>query len=311
MSQSTMFVGIDVSQRILDVAVGVDGPSWQVSNDEAGVTALVAALRRLAPAGIVLEATGGYETVAASTLVTAGLPVAVVNPRQVRDFGRALGQLAKTDRLDARLLARFAAMIRPRSYTPAPLPELTALVRRRQAVVAMRVSEQLRLAQATTAPIRESLTQHVPWLRAELGRLERAIAQGLRDAPVWRARVQLLRTAPGVGPVVAAVLAARLPELGTLTRQQVASLVGVAPLARDSGQWRGTRSIWGGRRDVRAALYMAAVTAIRRAGGLQTTYQRLRTAGKAPKLALIAVVRKLLTILNAMVKQDRLYTEPA
>ena len=303
MTEQERFVGIDVAAAHLDVAVAPDGTAWRVGNDPAGHAELVARLRELGPALVVLEASGGYEAVAAAELGLAGLRVAVANPRQVRDFGRAVGQLAKTDALDAALLARFAAAVRPE---PRPLPdaaaqELKALVGRRRDLIAIQVAEQQRLRLARGA-VRADIEAHLGWLRERLAELDRRLGAAVAASPLWQATLALLVTVPGVGPVVGATLVAELPELGRLTRQEVAALVGVAPLNRDSGTLRGRRGTWGGRASVRAALYMAVVTAVRWNPGIRAFHARLVAAGKPGKVALVACMRKLLTILNAMVR---------
>lgn len=295
-------VGIDVSQSQLDVAVR-PGTGFSVSNDEAGWATVVAQLRPLALVRIVVEATGGLEVPLVGALAAARLPVIVVNPRQVRDFARATGQLAKTDALDAQILAHFADVIRPPSR---PLPDaqtqaLAALVARRRHLVEMLTAEKNRLRTAAPA-IRRSLCQHLVWLQRERTQLNTELAETIRSSPVWRTTDDLLRSVPGVGPVLTTTVLANLPELGTLTHKQIAALVGVAPLNRDSGTFHGKRLVWGGRAHVRAALYMAAIVATRYNPVIKTFYQRLCQAGKAKKLALTACMRKLLTILNAMVK---------
>lgn len=255
METTAPFVGIDVAQARLDVAVRPSGDQWAVPNDEAGVSQLVTRLQELAPSLIVLEATGGLELPLAAALVTAGLPLAVVNPRQVRDFARAVGQLAKTDARDAQLLARFADAIRP---TPRPLPEaqaqaLSALLARRRQVIGMLVAEQQRLG--TALPIvRPRVEAHIAWLRQDLADLDAELQGTIRNSPIWRERERLLRTVPGVGPVLSMTLVADLPELGQLSRKQIAALVGLAPLNCESGILRGRRIVWGGRGRVRAAL---------------------------------------------------------
>ena len=302
-TSTASFVGIDVSKHQLDVAVRPRGETWTAAHDEAGLSALVARLRALAPTLIVLEATGGWEVALAGALVAATLPVAVVNPRQVRDFARSTGTLAKTDRLDAQMLAEFAEAVRPE---PRPLPdaqaqELTALLQRRRQLVEMLTAEKNRLPLASRR-IRPQLQTHIEWLHKQIAQFDEDLRQLIRSSPLWREKDDLLRSAPGVGPVLATTLLAALPELGQLTRQQIAALVGVAPLNRDSGTLRGRRTVWGGRAQVRAVLYMSTVVAVRHNPVLIAFYQRLRAAGKAPKLALTACMRKLLTILNAMLK---------
>jgi transposase len=311
MSAGEHFVGIDVASEWLDLAIRPGGAIWRVANDADGVAAAVARLTEVAPTLIVLEATGGYETLVALELGSVGLPVAVVNPRQVRDFARATGQLAKTDRLDAAILARFAAAVRPE---PRPLPdderrELQALVARRRQLQAMATAERNRRRTAP-AVLHASLDEHLAWLDRQVDDLDRTLTRTLRASPLWRAEADLLRTVKGVGPVLAATLIADLPELGTLDRKRIAALVGVAPLARDSGARHGARRIGGGRGDVRAVLYMATLSAIRYNPAIPTFHARLIAAGKQPKVAITACMRKLLTILNA-VKRDRAVWDPA
>ena len=302
-TSTAQFVGIDVSKAQLDVAVRPSGETWTVAHDEAGLSGLVARLRTLAPALIVVEATGGWEVALVGALAAALLPVAVVNPRQVRDFARSTGTLAKTDRLDAQSLAHFAEALRPQ---PRPLPnaqaqELSALLQRRRQLVEMLTAEKNRLPLAARR-VRPQLQAHIAWLQQQIAQFDDDLRELVRSSPLWRDKDDLLRSAPGVGPVLATTLVAALPELGTLTRQQIAALVGVAPLNRDSGTLRGRRTVWGGRAQVRTVLYMSTLVAVRHNPVLAAFYQRLRAAGKAPKLALTACMRKLLTILNAMLK---------
>jgi transposase len=300
------FVGIDVSRDWLDVHRLPDGVSWRVANDPPGQADLVTQLAGSPPALIVLEASGGYEATVAVELRVAGLVTAVVNPRQVRDFAKAIGQLAKTDALDAALLARFAQAVRPPAR-PGPRPEdvaLKAIVERRRELVALEVAERQRLRTAA-APVRASIEAHLAWLKEQLADLERHLVAAITADPLHLATATLLTTAPGVGLVVAATLVAELPELGRLTRQEVAALVGVAPLNRDSGRLRGRRTTWGGRAPVRTTLYMAAAAATRWNPVIHAFRDRLVAAGKPKKLARVACIRKLLTMLNAMVR-DRL-----
>ena len=306
MPPAAVYVGLDVSKHTIDVGVYPSGEAWHVGTTEADLAGLVAQLAARGPTLIVLEATGGYEAALVAALVTAGVPVAVVNPRQVRDFARATGPLAKTDVLDARVLALFAARIQP---TPRPVPDaalqdLTALVARRRQLVDMLGAERNRLAVARPA-LRRSLRDHIRWLARQLSTVDTDLATQIHQSPIWRAHEDLLRSVPGVGPQTARLLIASLPELGTLTRHQIAALVGVAPLNRDSGQRRGRRATWGGRASVRAGLYMAALVAVRHNVVLRPFYQRLLVAGKPKKLALVAAMRKLLTILNAMLHHQR------
>jgi transposase len=300
------YVGIDVAKQHLDVAVRPDGSGWRVANDAVGIAALVARLHASPPAlhpqaGTRLEATGGYERPLAAALAGAGLPVAVVNPRQTRDFARATGKLAKTDRLDAQALAHFAAAVQPPAR---PLPEaatqtLAAALARRRQVVGMLTAEQHRLG-AAIAPVRERVAAHIAWLEQGLADRDGELAGAIAADPSWRERDALLRSVPGVGPVLATTPLAGLPELGQLTRHQVAALAGVAPLNRDSGTLRGRRTVWGGRARVRGALSMAALVATRHNPAIAAFYARLCAAGKAKKSALVACMRKLLTILNAL-----------
>jgi transposase len=303
MSEQQFWSGIDVAKDWLDVARTDQETVRRWRNDEAGITALVAAVGPEAPQLTVLEATGGHETALAAALAAAGLAVAVVNPRQVRDFARATGQLAKSDRLDARVLAQFAARIQPpvRPLPDATSQELAALLARRRQLLEMRTAERNR--RPTLAPrLRPRLEAHVVWLSQQIAELDRELDDTLRDSPLWREKEDLLRSIPGIGPVVARTLLAELPELGTLDRQQAAALAGVAPLAQDSGTRRGVRRIWGGRAAVRAALYMAVISAIRCNPAIKACYTRLKTAGKPVKVALVACMRKLLILANAVLR---------
>jgi len=302
MTQTPWFVGIAVSKAQLDIALRPEG-RFAVPNDETGRARVIARLQALPVALIVLEATGGLELPLTGALVAAGLPVVVANPRQVRDFAKATGTLAKTDSLDAQILAHFADVIRP---VPRPLPDaqmhaLAALLARRRQLVEMLTAETNRLGSASS-PIRKRVRAHIAWLERELAHTNTELSEAIRQSPVWRETDDLLQRVPGVGPVLTSTLLANLPELGTLTHKQIAALVGVAPLNRDSGTLRGKRTVWGGRAHVRATLYMAALVAARCNPVICRFYQRLCAAGKAKKVALTACMRKLLTILNAMVK---------
>jgi len=307
-------VGMDVSQETVEIAVH-PGTAFQISNNETGIAEAVTRVQALAPTLIVLEATGGLEVPRAGALAAVGLPVVVVNPRQVRDFARATGQLAKTDRLDAEILARFAEAVRP-PIRPVPDEQtqaLAALVARRRQLIEMLTAEKNRL-RLTARALQPRVQAHITWLETELDRLNTDLTTMMRQSPMWREKEDVLRSVPGVGPVLTTTLLANLPELGTLTRKEVAALVGVAPFPRDSGTLKGRRAIWGGRAHVRAALYMAALVATRKNPVIRAFYQRLCQAGKAKKLALTACMRKLLTILNVMVKNGtpwRQATEPA
>ena len=308
------YVGIDVAKAELVVHSRPDDGRWVAPNDDAGVGALVARLRTAGPALVVLEATGGYELAAVGALAAAGLPVAVVNARQVRRFAQATGELAKTDRLAARVLSLFAERIRP---APRPLPSdavqaLDALLTRRRQLVDMLTAERNRLGQTfgrAARPVRDSLKAHIAYLERELRMADTDLSRAIRESPAWREQDDLLQSVPGVGRVVSLTLLAQLPELGRLSRKQIAKLVGLAPLARDSGTLRGKRLVFGGRASVRAVLYMGALVATKRNAVIRAHYQHLLAAGKPKKLALTACMRKLLTILNAMVKSGTRWNE--
>lgn len=300
------YIGIDVSKATLDVASLPNGESWTVTNDDLGLAELTPRLVALTPVLVVLEATGGFEMLAAITLAKVGLPVAVVNPRQVRDFAKAMGQLAKTDALDAGILAEFAQRVRPE---PRPLPDeaaqlLDSLLTRRRQLVDMLTAEKNRLGFAR-GPVKRDINRHIRWLEKRLADVDGDLQDAIAASPLYQAKADLLRSVPGVGPVTTLTLIAALPELGHLSRHQIAALVGVAPLNRDSGTMRGKRMVWGGRAPVRAVLYMAALVGIKHNPVLRQFYERLRAAGKPFKVAITACMRKLLTILNAMLHQNR------
>jgi len=300
------FVGIDVAKAQLDIAVRPSGERWTVPNAAGGVVPLVERLQPLHPTLIVLEATGGLERVAPAALATAGLPVVMVNPRQARDFARATGQWATTDALEARALAHCADVIRP---TPRPLPdaqtqELRALLGRRQQLIGMRTAEQNRLA-GTSERLTQDIEAHIAWLHARIATLDDDLETQLRASPLWRENDDLLQSVPGIGPVCARTFLLELPELGTLTRQPIAALVGVAPLNCDSGTLRGRRTIWGGRAHVRTVLSMGTLVATRFKPQIKAFYPRLLAAGKIKKVALTACMHKLVTILNAMLKHRK------
>lgn len=294
-------VGIDVSKSTLDVASFPDGQHWRLTNDAPGVSVLVEQLAAIAPERIVLEATGGYETHALAALASAGLPVVAVNPRQIRDFARSLGRLAKTDTLDARVLAQFAAVVQPpiRPLPDAATAELSALLARRRQLIEMRTAETNRLDRAH-ARVQPSIRELVRFLNKRIDELDRELHDRLRGSPVWREKEDLLRSIPGVGPVLSLTLLADVPEIGTLAHKQLAALVGVAPLNRDSGRWRGKRSVWGGRGHVRAVLFMATRSAVRSNPVIKALYTRLRQAGKPDRSAMTACMHKLLRICNAV-----------
>jgi transposase len=302
---TSAFVGIDVAKHRLDVFARPKDEHWIVAHDDGAVPVLIQRLAELRPALVVLEATGGLQAHVAAELAAAGLPVAVVNPRQVRDFARATGKLAKTDRLDAAAIARFAEAVRPpaRPLDDAASLALKGLVARRRELVAMRVAERNRLGATSVERVRQSLLAVIETLERQITTLDGDIDQQVKDSPAWRAREDLLRSVPGVGPATARALIAERPELGELMRRKVAALVGVAPITRDSGQMRGRRTVWGGRPGVRAILYMATVTAVRCNPLVAAAYRRLRARGKPAKVALTACMRKLLVILNAMLRE--------
>lgn len=305
--QQETFVGVDVAKEHLDVALRPQGQVRRFTNDAAGIQACVAWLQEggRRPALSVMEATGRYELELAYALCAAGLPVAICNPRQVRDFAKALGRLAKTDALDAHVLAHFAQVVRPRvtDLKDEQARDMEALLMRRRQLVEMLTQERLRMAVARPS-LRHGLAEHIKWLKAQLQDEEKHLHKALKESPAWCDKVALLESVPGVGRVLSALLVLRLPELGTLNRKQIAALVGVAPHARDSGVMKGKRACWGGRADVRAALYMGALVGVRHNPVLKATYARLVGEGKAKKTALIACARKLLCILNAMVKSN-------
>jgi len=300
-------VGIDVAKATLDVAIGSDGEVVQVENSEAGIAQLVKRLGEAAPALVVLEATGGYESLVAAAVAGREIAVAIVNPRQVRDFAKATGVLAKTDRIDARVLARFAEAVRPE---PRPLPtaeakELEEFLGRRRQIVDMLTMEKNRLSIASTERMKKSLKKHIAWLEEALRRANDDIDTAVRNSPAWREQEDLLRSFPGIGPVSARTVLGELPELGALNRKKIAALVGVAPLNRDSGTLQGTRTCWGGRANVRQVLYMATIAAVRCNPVIRRVYLALRARGKKHKVALVACMRKVLTILTAMVRDQR------
>jgi transposase len=312
MSESQVFVGIDVAQATLEVAIRPAGEAWQIANDEIAFGDLVERMRVIKPSLIVLEATGGIHLPVVAALAAAKLPVVALNPRQVRDFAKATGKLAKTDRIDAQVLAHFAEAVRPevRPLPDAATQELALLVARRRQLMEMRVAEQNR-SRGAPPRIRSQIREHIEWLNRHLAELDRELGQRVRSSPVWRERDDLLRSTPGVGPVLSATLLADLPELGTVNHKEIAALVGLAPLNQDSGKKRGKRVIWGGRASVRAALYMATLVATRRNPLICAFYQRLLAMHKPKKLALTACMHKLLTILNAMVRRQARWSLPS
>jgi transposase len=297
------FVGIDVSKDSLDVATYISKKQWRFSNNEAGIGRLIEVIKEPTPALVVMEATGGYETPLAYALNQAAIPCAVINPREVRDFAKATKKLAKTDTIDAYVLAHFAAAIKPepRPISDEQAQELAAILARRRQVIEMLIAEKNRLHMARH-PVKEAIRAHIDYLERELGQIDSGLKGRIEESPIQREKYHLLQSVPGVGPHVSATLLIELPELGVLNRRQIAALVGVAPFNHDSGSMRGKRSPWGGRPQVRATLYMAALVAARFNPVISQLYRRLCSAGKAKKVALVACMRKLLVILNTMIK---------
>ena len=310
MSQE-LFIGIDVSKATLDVAVLPTKESWSVPNTDKGIGDLVERLRQMpTPTLVLMEATGGLERQALAAIAAAGLPAMAVNPRNVRDFAKSLGVLAKTDAIDAHVLALFADRIRP-AWRPLPDEDtqaLEALLVRRRQVVEMITAEKNRLGATPSRRVKKDILEHIKWLQRQLHITDYDLDQTIKNTPVWKQKVDLLNSVPGVGRVMIATVLSQLPELGTLDRKQIAALVGVAPFNRDSGTLRGRRSIWGGRAAVRGVLYMSALAATRFNPIIRSFYERLRKGGKLPKVALVACMRKLLTILNAMLKDRTPWT---
>ena len=302
-ARESVFVGIDVAKDWLDIAVRPTGAAWRVAQDDEGVADLVRQLAKLQPKLIVMEASGGYERLPAIALDAARLPVAVVNARHVREFAKSQGKLAKTDRLDAASAAHFGEVsnIKPRPLPTAEARELEALVTRRRQLIQMRTAEQQRRPQAPPF-LRRSIDRIIAVFNQELTDIDADLERRLRASPLWREREELLRTVPGVGPALTFTLLAELPELGTCSNKEIASLVGLAPIARDSGRFRGARVCWGGQASVRAALYMPTLSALRSNPVIKEFYARLVAAGKPGKVALTACMHKLLTILNAMLR---------
>jgi transposase len=300
---TTRQAGVDVSKDRLDVCILPEVEAFAVANDPEGIDSLLGRLQAARAELAVLEATAGYERPLAAAIAAAGIAVAVVNPRQARDFAKATGRLAKTDRIDAEILARFAAAVEP---LPSVIPDeearaLQYILARRRQLLSMLVAEKNRLLMAPES-VAKRIRAHVRWLEKELSRTDRDLDEAIRESEAWRRNEALLRSVPGVGPVLARTLLAELPELGTLSHKRLSALVGVAPFNRDSGMLRGKRAVWGGRAHVRAALYMGALVAVRHNPVLEEFYGRLLSAGKPKKVALVACMRKLLAILNAMLR---------
>jgi transposase len=307
-----IFVGIDVSKTWLDIAIHESEATWRAGNDEVGIAEVVKRLRKIKPALVVLEATGGYEMLLVAELAHGNLPVVVTNPRKVRAFARSTGQLAKTDKLDAKLLAHFAAAIRPavRTMPSDEEEQLTGLLVRRRQLVDMLTVEKNRLHTVRPA-LREDIQEHIDWLQDKLSKMDEEIDQFVKKTSWWKEKDAILRSAPGVGRVTSCTLLAMLPELGTLNRQEIAALVGVAPVNKDSGRKQGKRRVYGGRATVRSVLYMAALSAKKYNPRIKKFYEELLQRGKEKKVALTACMRKLLVILNAMMRTNQLWRTEA
>ena len=312
MSEMTVerFVGIDIAKDTVDVCIEPDTEVMHIAYDHKGIATICQRLRAAAPTLIVMEATGGLETRLASELAAIGLSVAVINPRQARDFAKATGQLAKTDQVDAAILAAFARAIRPqaRAIKDADTRALDDMVSRRRQLIDMRVQETLRLGTTASKAMLKSLNAHIAWLDKRIAEIDTNLTQRLRTSDVWRTKDDLLRGIPGVGVVTTLTMLAKCPELGQLNRREIAALAGVAPLAKDSGKHRGKRFVWGGRADVRAVLYMATVSSMRFNPRIKPFAERLKLAGKPTKVVIVACMRKLLTIMNSMLKNSTPWT---
>lgn len=303
--RTTSYVGIDISKATLDVAVLPTGEHFVVSNDEAGIEELLGKLAEVSDALVILEASGGFERPVAAALAASGVALFVVDPRQARDFAKATGQLAKTDRLDAFVLAHFAQAIRPapRAIPDAEAREFQEILARRRQIIQMMTAEKNRLGASTSKAVCGRIEAHIRWLEKELSRTDRDLDETIENSPTLKENEALLRSVPGVGPVLCRTLLAELPELGSLSPRELSALVGVAPLNRDSGTLRGRRTVWGGRARVREALYMGALIASRFNPAIEEFYERLVEAGKPKKVALVACMRKLLIILNALMRE--------
>lgn len=312
MSEMTVerFVGIDIAKDTVDVCIEPDTEVMHIAYDHKGVATIRQRLKAVSPTLIVMEATGGLETRLASELAAIGLNVAVINPRQARDFAKATGQLAKTDQVDAAILAAFARAIRPqaRAIKDADTRALDDMVSRRRQLIDMRVQETLRLGTTASKAMLKSLNAHIAWLDKRIAEIDTNLTQRLRTSDVWRTKDDLLRGIPGVGVVTTLTMLAKCPELGQLNRREIAALAGVAPLAKDSGKHRGKRFVWGGRADVRAVLYMATVSSMRFNPRIKPFAERLKLAGKPTKVVIVACMRKLLTIMNSMLKNSTPWT---
>ena len=310
MESTRCFVGVDVSKADLEIGVIPGSKTWKVSNDGPGIQQLIDSLVSLSPSVIVIEATGGYETLVASSLAMAQLPVVVINPRHVRSFAKAIGVLAKTDRIDCLVLAQYGKSINPE---PRPLKdeqaqELTAMLGRRKQLVEMLTMEKNRIDK-TTNSVLDYIHAHIVWLESQLQQVDNHLHNSIKNSPVWREKDKIIRSVPGAGPVLSVTLISELPELGILNRRQIAALVGVAPFNCDSGKRKGYRRVWGGRALIRSILYMATLSAVRCNPVIRSFYKRLIAAGKKPKVSLTACMRKLLIIINSMVRNGSLWNQ--
>lgn len=312
MENEKLFVGIDVGKYHVDIALSGDSEVKRFKNDDAGIESILELLKGRGVALVVLEATGGYERQVLATLLGANIPAVAVNPRQARDYAKALGRLEKTDAVDARMLSMFAAAVRP-PVRPAVSPEIAAVqdwISRRRQLVEMLVAEKNRRQHTKVAGVLKDIRAHIEWLEGRIKENQKDLRGLLENSPEWNAEVELLDDIKGVGPVTAFTLLAAVPELGTLNRKKIAKLLGVAPLCRDSGTLRGKRTCWGGRANARACLYMATLTAVRSNDVIAPFYRRLLAAGKSKKVALVACMRKFLTILNARLRDHRAAATP-
>lgn len=303
------FAGIDVSKKTLDLDCYPVSHRAQFANDEGGHHALALKLQQLGPSWVIVEATGGLETALVGVLATAGLPVAVINPKQARDFAKAIGVLAKTDSVDAAVLARFGEAVKPalRPFKSAELRELEEVLVRRRQLVDMLTAEKNRRQQASVRMVKE-IDEHIEWLERRIKGADTDLGNAIKNSPLWKAKADLLSSIPGVGKITVTTFLAQLPELGTLNRREISALTGVCPFNRDSGKYRGKRRIWGGRATVRSVLYMATLVAIRHNSVLKQTYQRLLDAGKLKKVAIVACMRKLLVTMNAMLRENTMWS---
>jgi len=302
MNKEQTYVGVDISKENLDLAIIDSNQQWRFGNSPAGIKLAIKTIQAVKPALVIFEATGGLEVPFWAALSETGIDAASINPRQIRDFARAKGRLAKTDRIDAQVIAQYGRAMQPRSQ---PFPEtegLKEVMARRHQLVEMISAEKSRLKTARKADVKEDIQEHITWMEARLSKVEKELRKAIRASPAWREKDELLQSTPGVGPTLSATLLTQLPELGTLNRHQVAALAGVAPLNRDSGMMRGKRTVWGGRGRVRGALYMRTLVATRYNPLVKAFYQRLCAGGKPKKVALVACMRKLLAILNSIIK---------